>query len=136
MADSIVTLSVGVGVGDQDESTSSICSAKLSNRIRLPTTNRPGMLYVAYVYVYIPAVGASFVQWALFHGFIGMMSWAYYMGLVTDPGVIPDVGWHDVVGEIFGWGFGGKSKFILKTVPHSGKSGSVFVAGERLVVRG
>ena len=63
-----------------------------------------GMLYVAYAYVYMPAADASFVQWACFHGCLGinfgMDLWILDMLLVTDPGVIPDVSWHDLPTDV------------------------------------
>ena len=59
------------------------------------------MLYVAYIYVCLPVVGASWASKLCIHGLMGMMWWSYYMGLVTDPGIIPETGWHDLVGNIY-----------------------------------
>ncbi|CAD7972366.1 unnamed protein product [Amoebophrya sp. A25] len=54
-----------------------------------------GMLYVAYAFVYLPTIGSVW-EGRVFHICLGTSMLAYYKGLVTDPGGIPDAGWHDL----------------------------------------
>ena len=53
-----------------------------------------GMLYVAFVYVYLPTMAihgiSTGVQYYLFNTFVGLSCVSLYNGVVTSPGYIPD----------------------------------------------